>query len=242
MNRKIIFIVLVIINVSSCASNQERDSNNLTQKIEEGVFDKLFNGDRTPCTEEEFAIMAALDTGNYEVVMDYLKNGGNPMLACEDERSSPLGYMANHLSTYMKSCDSMEYVKYYLTLDIPDEERNDFLQFYIMLENQEMVLYLVELGAYLPDVYNNCTDCIDFFKQAGDMGYDFNRQNPETGNTILMTMAFCFGCDEVKGQLEAIKYLISQGARLDIKNHDGQTALDLATDEKIKAYLMSFED
>lgn len=243
MNRKIILIVFVIINVSSCASNQERDSNNLTQKIEEGVLDMIFQMDEVPlCTDEENTVMMAADSGNYEVVMAYLKNGGDPMLECKCEKKSNDNCSYPELSLYMLDCDSIRYVKYYLSLNITNKIKNDFFDYYLAIGNDEMSEYLISIGALMTNNYGCFPNSLPRISKAIELGYDINLQDPKNGWTVLMQFAFTSDPEEVDCKVEGIKYLISQGARLDIKNHDGQTALDLATDEKIKAYLMSFED
>lgn len=234
---------MLIVSLITCKTNVESDTHDLQQELEEGVLDMIFQTDNVaPCSTEENIIMMAADTGNYEVVIDYLKNGGDPMLECECDKKTHYDCTSTRLSSYMKVCDSIRYVKYYLGLDIEPFLRNDFLQFFIMKDKNELVKYSLSIGAQLPEVYNNCTDCLDFFTKAGELGYDFNVQDPETGNTILMNLSFCYGCEDVTGQLETMEYFVSEGVNIHLKNIEGKTALDLATNEKIKAYLMSLED
>ncbi|MFT5819847.1 MAG: ankyrin repeat protein [Crocinitomix sp.] len=241
MRLKTTYSILLIALICSCSTEQENNTNNLQQDIEENVLDMLFQTDRPSCSDEEYAIMEAADTGNYEVVMQYLKNGGDPMLECEDKHSSPLGYLGDYLSIYMKSCDSMEYVKYYLSLDITQDVKNDFFFSYLILENYEMTTYLVDIGGRFPNTMYCFPDALPRFKKAAELGYDLDWQDPETGNSLFMNYAWCESEKDTDGNIEVLKYLVSQAVQKDLKNNEGKTAIDLATNEKIKAYLQGLE-
>lgn len=231
-----------MICLSSCLTDSENTSNHLQQEIEDGVLENLFQTDRSPCSDEEFAIMTAAETGNYDVVMEYLKDGGNPMLECEDKHSSTLGYVGKRLYSEMQACDSIEYVKYYLSLEITDEIKADFLHYYLVLEKYEMAQYVISRGAYMMDYYGCFPTTLPRIKKALELGYDINLQDSKNGWTLLMQFAFCGNEEYIDCKIEGIEYLISQGARLDIKNNEGKTVLDIATNEKIKTCLESIEN
>ncbi|MFT5819849.1 MAG: ankyrin repeat protein [Crocinitomix sp.] len=239
MKRKFIILLSILIHVQSCTSNQ--DSNDLKQKIEEEILKNLFQTDRPLCSEEENAIMVAADTGNYAIVMDYLKNGGDPMLECEGIQGSYSGNKYHKMSSYMNSCDSLEKVKYYLTLDVSKELKDEYLHHYLVLENDEMVQYLISIGAHF-DHYLFCfPQGLPRFKKAAELGYNLDWQDPDTGNNLFMNYAWCENEKDAEANIIVLKYLVSEGTRTDLKNIEGKTALDLATNEKIKAYLMSLE-
>jgi ankyrin repeat protein len=241
MKIKHLFLLLVLASFVSCLSDSENNSNDLKRKIEEGVLNMLFQTDR-PCSEEENAIMIAVDSGNYEVVMDYLQNGGDPMLECKCNKNSHYGCTYTRLYSYMEHCDTVEYVKYYLSLDISDEIKNDFLLHYLVLKKDEMASHLISIGALLEDNYFCFDTSLPLIKKAIDLGYDINSRDPDSGWTLLMEFAFCETEEYVDCKIEGIAYLISEGALLDLKDNDGKTALDIATNEEIKAYLMSLEE
>jgi ankyrin repeat protein len=240
LNIKIIGTFMICL--SSCLTDSENTSNHLQQEIEDGVLENLFQTDRSPCSDEENIIMMAVDTGNYGVVMKYLKNGGDPILECECNKNSHYDCTYTRLSFYMEDCDSIEYVKYYLSLDIPQSVKDEFFHHYLVLENDVMTDYMIEIGAHLDDHYICFPTTLPRITKAIELGYDINSQDSKNGWTLLMQFAFCENEEYVDCKIEGIEYLISQSARLDIKNKEGKTALDIATNEKIKAYLMSLED
>lgn len=243
MKNRIVLVFFIIMHALSCTSNEDIGANDLTEKIEENVLDMIFQADNAaPCSIEENIVMMAADSGNYEVVIDYLKNGGDPMLECECEKKSHYDCTNTRLSSYMQVCDSIGYVKYYLNLEIADEIKNEFFDYYLILGSDEMAQYLISIGAQLTDHYICFPTTLPRITKAVELGYDINSQDSKNGWTLLMQFAFCENEDYVDCKLEGIEYLISEGALLDLKNNEGKTALDIATNEKIKTYLESLEN
>ena len=79
------------------------------------------------------------------------------------------------------------------------------------------------------------TECQDydaprFLLTLDTLGYDFQWTSPTTGNNILMDYCSCAVRpaqlqDEFK---EVIRFLVKKGVRTDIKNQQGETAVDIA--------------
>jgi len=89
-------------------------------------------------------------------------------------------------------------------------------------------------------------DCdIWYYKKYLDkckkLNYDFNWIDPADGNTLLMKYCRCPSSDDSDKLVETIQYLITLGARTDIKNKMGKTAKEIAVNEKVKLFLEEIE-
>ena len=71
------------------------------------------------------------------------------------------------------------------------------------------------------------------------LDYDFNWVNPDSGYNILMAFARCPAIDQSDELVTLLKYLEQKGVSTTLTNKAGETALDIAVNEKAIAFLKS---
>jgi hypothetical protein len=230
--------------ITSCGSeiNQNSNEENDTKtQIEQGILDMIFGGSKM-CSEEEWQIIEAVDSGEYELLANYLEGGGDPCLSCSVGPNEPAGRESSSLDIHVMSCDSTEFIKYYLTFDIPDDVLSFHFSFIIARRDDELVKYMIDSGAYLDDHSFCFNESLDRIKYVLNLGYDINKQDLESGETLLMRYAWNENEELVDCKLEVLKYLIENGADITLKNHQDKTAVDIASSEKLKTYLQTQYD
>lgn len=201
-----------------------------------------------PCSEKEQEVLTAALNGQVAPVKAYLENGGHPALKCKSFVKGNLSTIPSTEHLYVKIMRSRSFpmLKCYLDYDVPQLILNDLLLHFIYIggydDYPEFRQLLVDKGGNINYLGESCRIfSIPEIYQLSRYNYDFNRVNPENGNTLLMEFAACpliVGEEEV---IEIINFLISEGARTDIKNKEGKTALDLAKNEIIKEFLIGLE-
>ena len=77
-------------------------------------------------------------------------------------------------------------------------------------------------------------------KELLRLGYEVNKINKESGNTLLIEYAYCPVNEDSKELIETMKFLIENGARTDIKNNNGKTAYDVAVNKNVKEFLKDY--
>jgi ankyrin repeat protein len=70
-----------------------------------------------------------------------------------------------------------------------------------------------------------------------DNGYDLNWQDPSNGYSLFLEFVGCPSDEDAEGNIELMKYLISEGADINVLTKKGQTALDIAVNDKIIEFL-----
>lgn len=89
---------------------------------------------------------------------------------------------------------------------------------------------LLANGAHLDHPEHTChfLGMVETFMKFDSLGYDFNWVSDRTGNNILMDYCSC-SMDFQRDDLgKVLRYFISKGVHTDIKNHEGETAYDIA--------------
>ncbi len=189
------------------------------------------------CTQEERAIIDSLYNGNFEPVTAYLEKGGDPLLECPHAPPYELSSWRNisiHQGILLFGTE--ELVKYYLTLEITQDIKNHYLNHYVVLRNAKMTKYLIEQDAHLY-LIGCCPFCLESITFAIDNGYDLNWQDPSNGYSLFLEFAGCPSDEDAGGNIEVMKYLISKGADINVLTKKGQTALDIAENDKIIEFL-----
>jgi ankyrin repeat protein len=194
------------------------------------------------CSEEELKVLKAGENGDFEVVKEYLENGGNPLLQCHSGEGRFGTYYS--LSYCFASTDSYEWLDYYLynySSSLPQEEL-DYMLFVINRNiNYNLIPLLLKYGAtafYLANKGYYFEQSKEQILKLIELGYDINTLD-EDGNTLFMM--FCRWPAPVNEEslLSMLAFLIEHGAKTDIKNKKGKTAKDLAVNENVKKYLES---
>lgn len=222
-----------------------RSSDNAVDFIKTVIESTMDSSDIHTCDEYEEKIMAAADTGNFLAVREYLENGGNPNLKCDFQKSF-INSTGKYLYIYIMLSDSVELIKYYLTLDISDDIKSEFLRYNLLPDgNDEIVQILININAHYVE-----TDCfrenIDVYRKLAEFNYDFNWKNPDySGETMLMDLASCSCLDSSLTSaheiIEIMKLLIDKGARTDIKKDNGESLLEVATNDSIIEFIKNLK-
>ncbi len=110
----------------------------------------------------------------------------------------------------------------------------------------EIMRLLISHGAKLEHFSRSCQDFKAplYLTFMDTLGYDFHWISPTTGNNILMDYCACMDRpaqfqDEFK---EVIRFLVNKGVRTDIKNHQGETAIDIAERSGLIGFLREVEN
>jgi hypothetical protein len=194
------------------------------------------------CSEEELKVLKAGENGDFEVVKEYLENGGNPLLQCHSGEGRFGTYYS--LSYCFASTDSYEWLDYYLRnyVHVLPQDRLDEFIFIIIYKNNDHLLPLVlEYGAtafYLADMGFYYSLNQDQLLKLIELGYDINTLDEE-GNTLFMRFCRWPAPENEESLLSMLAFLIEHGAKTDIKNKKGKTAKDLAVNQNVKKYLES---
>ncbi|MFT5819850.1 MAG: ankyrin repeat protein [Crocinitomix sp.] len=216
---KILFLLLIFVNLASCSQSRSHTNN------------------KGSCTVEEHAIIKSAYDGDYGPVRSYLENGGDPMLECQADGTTAMTYYTNSIAIAIQLSDSTELIKYYLNLDISQEVKNDYLQFFLKKRDSELVPYLIEGNAHFPKLMKCCPFCLNDFKFAVEHGYDLNWKDPKSGYSLFLSYVGCPSEEYVEANIEVLQYLIDQGADIHQVSDKGQNALDIAVNEDIIAFL-----
>ncbi|MCB9044454.1 MAG: hypothetical protein R2798_09415 [Chitinophagales bacterium] len=190
------------------------------------------------CSEKELQVLKATEKGDVEALKIYLENGGDPSLCCWS-REGRMGTQYDLISAVVKS-NSYELLEIYLDYSISSKDLNNLLSGFLWNDaNDSIIELLLKKGAKANSFEENCST-IDYvsviFDRLEKNNYDFNYQDPKTGNTLLMEYCLCPAPNDAKELVETIAYLIKLGAKTDIKNKEGKTAKDLAVNEKVRDF------
>lgn len=85
-------------------------------------------------------------------------------------------------------------------------------------------------GAHLTYPSKECIvrKMIECYEPFDSLGYDFNWVDPTTGNNMLMDYCACKPNHFREDFVDVMRFLLSKGVRMDIKNLQGETAIDIA--------------
>lgn len=205
------------------------------------------------CSDEELGIYEAAEAGNVTKIKTYIENGGDPQLRCYD----PYGggkFNVNGSDLYFPICESSskELVEYYLSLDIvPNQIKNEMFYFFLAKKDKNFLKLFINKYPQYSQAFRTVNNCfhdgdLTYYVFLNDeLHYDYNQVDPITGDNILMKYAQCDGL-KFEGKyeeelLKTIKYFVSIGVKINIKNKEGKTAIDLAVNPKVKEYLQGLD-
>ncbi len=192
------------------------------------------------CTKEGRAVLKAAEKGDLQAVKDYLENGGDPLYSCGGSRSGGLvDYQSKSLDRKVMFSKSYELVEYYLTYDIPNEVKDEMLAVFASTDNNDKLIRLLMRNKGHLTTLRCYTDAIAQLENLKKCKYDFNWINPEDGNNLFMDYAGCPAPDGATEIIEILQFLVDEGVKTKLKNKEGKTALDMAINPEIKAYIKS---
>lgn len=185
----------------------------------------------SPCTQVEAKVLSAITFGDTAVLDAYLKTSRTFDFECrrhDDPLRSGEGLFWN-----MRETKHASILRIYLKYPIPSPIKDKLLTERINETSEsDFLQLLIKHDAHLEDLSTSCQDykAPRFLATMDTLGYDFNWVSPMTGNNILMDYCACTDGpaqfqDEFK---DVIRFLVKKGVPVDIKNHDGETAIDIA--------------
>ena len=194
-----------------------------------------------PCTKEGVAALDAARNADLQGVKDYLENGGDPMYSCGTSKSGTfIDASGRGLDIEVTYSESYELIEYYLTYDIPDEVKANMLSVYASYEESDkLTRLLLKNGAHYTNSSCYAKDGVLRLENLKRCNYDFNWINPEDGNNLFMDYAGCPAPDGATEIIEILQFLVDEGVKTKLKNKEGKTALDMAVNAEIKAYIKS---
>ncbi|MGB3591528.1 MAG: hypothetical protein WBA16_07565 [Nonlabens sp.] len=196
------------------------------------------------CNEKDLRIINAIDNDEPELVIEYLENGGDPMLECTSTGGGRYGTPKSLPSAIILSNDT-QIIELWLENELPSDVL-DFL-FHVALRHSNNIIIkrLIDYEYILPksglficvDIPDEPDWSLDALQQLIELGFQIDKQD-ENGYTLLMrSIEHCASYDDKSQLLKFANKVVENGANLFIKNNDGQTAYDLATDPELKPIL-----
>lgn len=195
------------------------------------------------CDKELLSVLDAAEEGNVKVVESYINNGGDFSDSCFDYKAGRTGSTRQVLTSSLQS-ESIELMKFILNkIDtVGENTKSTMIEIALKKEDNEFLKFLIqESDAHITWLSNDTFYSLKSLQALRKNGYDFNWAHPASGNTILMNYVSDKNIQNEELSLEIVKYLVANGAKLDLKNNKGQTAKDQANSEAVKQYLSSFD-
>lgn len=192
------------------------------------------------CSDEELRIINAIDNGEPELVIEYLKNGGDPMLECTATSGGRLG-SDKSLPAHIFNSRNHKLISVWLKCD-PDKiylEKRLGLYLFSVQTNEEIVQILINRGVVLRPFLSSCVYTMQPIQKLElllELDYQINSRGVN-GNTIIHNLASCNENNNISNTIMAIKFLKTKGVDLTVVNNDGLTPYELAVDPELKKIL-----
>ncbi len=194
------------------------------------------------CSNEDVKIINAAKGGEIEIVRKYLEDGGDPLLTCHNYEEGKVGTGYN-LPLSIALSDSKELLRYYLAQDIPDDTKNEMLDFILPYGNISLIKILIDNDAHISRLADLCTIEKKYVNPQINMliklDYNINWVDPSDGNTLLMKYCLCPALDESKELINTLKFLIDNGAHTDLINNNGNSIIDLTVNKNARQFLIN---
>jgi|GEM_PF-6191446 len=144
---------------------------------------------------------------------------------------------------HVQASQSLEITRDFFNYDLSQDTKNEFLSGYWGSNMDNITKFLIKNDAKL--VVPSFIDSTFYprLKKMKELGYDMNYSDPETGRNLFLDFS-AMGYENKKFKdgeyaIECLKYLKSIGVDTKLKDANGKTALEIASDQKIIEYLKS---
>lgn len=194
------------------------------------------------CTESDIRKLDKIGSGDYAAYKRFMKKHPDPEFICI-VLNSGINAVSPSTKSEVVGSGNLKIIKDFFTYDLSQKMKNEILESFWGDDEDELVRFLIEQGARL-ERYNYCAESfLPGLKQLHKLGYDMNYVDPETGRNIFLDYSkMGYEKDNFKGgdcAVECLKYLESIGVDTNIKDAEGKTALEIASDSTIIEYLKS---
>ncbi len=192
------------------------------------------------CSNDVREEMKEIGSGNVAVYKSFMKKHPDPEYKCCD-KNSIINAITYSTETYVQSSGNLEIIKDFFTYNLSQDTKNDFLRGYWGGSTHDITKFLIDQGAKL-ESYNYCdSSFLPDLKNLHRLGYDMNYIDPKSGRNLFLDFSAIGYEKEVfkdgECAIECLKYLKSIGVDTQIKDSDGKTAIEIASDPKIIDYL-----
>ncbi len=176
-------------------------------------------------------MLSAITFGDTAVLDAYLKTSTTYDFACR--RHDDYLRAGESLTWEMKETKHLSILRNYLRYPIPASTKDEFL-YWRMHETSDspFLQLLLHHDAHLEYFSTECQDykAPRFLMTLDTLGYDFQWISPKTGNNVLMDYCACTERPKLSQAdfKEVIRFLVDKRVRTDIKNLQGETAIEIA--------------
>ncbi len=192
------------------------------------------------CSDHTKEEMSKIGDGDFSTYKSFMKKHPDPYYSCCN-RNSIVNSVTHRLENYVIGSNNLEIIKDFFTYNLSQTTKNEFLHSYWTDTTVEITRFLIENTAKL-HYYNFCdSSLLHGLKSLHTLGYDMNYVDPKSGRNLFLDFSAIGYEKEVfkdgECAVECLKYLKSIGVDSKLKDADGKTALELASDPIIIDYL-----
>lgn len=193
------------------------------------------------CSEDTKEELRKIGDGDISTYKSFMKKHSDPYYSCCN-RNSIINSVIYSLDNFVIGSDNLEIITDFFSYNLSQKTKNDFLMGYCFGSNDEVTRFLIEQGCKLKYPASCDSSNLSVLKKLHKFGYDMNYIDPKYGtNLFLDYSAIGYGnaLEDGEGEcaVECLKYLKSIGVDTKLKDADGKTALELASDPIIIDYL-----
>lgn len=198
----------------------------------------------TGCEECTIEIDQELDKirqGDFAAYKNFMQKHPDPEYKC-CVTNSVINSEVHKLKNAVRSSLDIEIITDFFSYNLSQDTKNDFLNVYWTgSKHEEITRFLINQGCKIK--YTNYCDStfLEGLKKINKLGYDMNYIDPKYGTNLFLDFS-AIGYEQKvfkdgECAVECLKYLKSIGVDTKLKDADGKTALELASDPIIIDYL-----
>ncbi len=181
------------------------------------------------CSEVEGKVLNAAIFGDTIALAAYLDGAEEYDFACI--RHDDLLRSGESLFSAIRDTRHIAVLRTYLRYPISSALKDELL--WLRAERDSAYVrtrILMDHGAHLTYPSTECIvrKMVECYEAFDSLGYDFNWVNLTTGNNILMDYCACTPTHFREDLMDVMRFLLTKGVRTDIKNLQGETAVDIA--------------
>ena len=186
--------------------------------------------------------LSKIGEGDFKEYKRFMQKHPDPEFIC-CVRNRGINSVNYSTRSYVLGCEDLEIIKDFFGYSLSQDTKDEFLNSYWTSSKDNIIQFLIDEGAKL-ERSNYCdSSFLPSLKKMNKLGYDMNYVNPKTGRNLFLDYSMMgYENKKFKGgalAVECLKYLKSIGVDTKLKDAEGKTALEIASDSTIIAYLKS---
>lgn len=197
------------------------------------------------CTEETKEELRKISDGDVSTYKRFMQKHKDPYYSCCN-RNSIIDGVTYSLENYVRGSDYLEIITDYFKYDLSQKTKNDFMHLYWKgSEYEDITRFLIAQGCKVEYPSYCDSSFLEGLKKLHKLGYDMNHIDPNSGRNLFLQFS-AIGYEQKEFRhgacaVECLKYLQSIGVDTKLKDIDGKTALELASDPVIIEYLKGIQ-